>query len=65
MTLGKMLWCIFLPPVAVLDRGLGSVLLVFVLWLCGWIPGTIAAWVISSRPSRDTQAIIQAINDKG
>ncbi|HUT23700.1 MAG TPA: YqaE/Pmp3 family membrane protein [Sumerlaeia bacterium] len=38
--------CIFLPPLAVLDKGCGSILIVLVLTLFGWIPGMIAALVI-------------------
>ncbi len=39
--------CIFLPPFAVLDKGCGSILIVSLLTLAGWIPGTIAALVIA------------------
>jgi len=35
--------CIIFPPLAVLDKGCGAILLVFILTLCGWIPGVIAA----------------------
>ncbi len=38
--------CVILPPVAVLDKGLGSILVVTVLWILGWIPGIIGAVVI-------------------
>ena len=38
--------CLLCPPLAVLDQGCGSVLLVTVLWMLGWIPGVIAALVI-------------------
>lgn len=41
--------CILLPPLAVLDKGCGSVLLVTVLTLVGWLPGVIAALIISTR----------------
>jgi uncharacterized membrane protein YqaE (UPF0057 family) len=43
MGLLRALLCIFFPPLAVLDRGCGAILLVFILTLCGWIPGVIAA----------------------
>jgi uncharacterized membrane protein YqaE (UPF0057 family) len=49
MSLTKALLCIFLPPVAVMDKGCGTTLLVGVLWLCAWIPGSIAAWIICSK----------------
>ncbi len=46
MGLGRALLCIFLPPLAVLDAGCGSILIVSVLTLAGWIPGMIAALAI-------------------
>ncbi len=46
MSLGRVLLCIFLPPLAVLDRGCGSIVLVSVLTLVGWVPGVIGAIVI-------------------
>jgi len=42
----QVLLCIFFPPLAVLDRGCGSILIVFILTCIGWIPGVIAALVI-------------------
>ena len=41
--------CILLPPLAVIDKGIGSFLIVLVLTLCGWIPGVIGAMVICTR----------------
>ena len=38
--------CIICPPLAVIDQGCGSVLIVTVLWCFGLIPGIIAALVI-------------------
>lgn len=46
MSLLRALVCIFFPPLAVLDKGCGSILLVCVLTLCGWIPGVIAALIV-------------------
>jgi uncharacterized membrane protein YqaE (UPF0057 family) len=46
------LLCIILPPLAVLDKGCGSILLVFFLWLLGYIPGIIAALIICTREER-------------
>ena len=45
----RALICLLLPPLAVIDRGLGSILIVTILWLAGWIPGVIAALVICSN----------------
>jgi len=50
MSLLRVLLAIFFPPLAVLDRGCGSVLIVFLLTLCGWVPGVIAALVILNKP---------------
>jgi uncharacterized membrane protein YqaE (UPF0057 family) len=41
--------CLLLPPAAVLDKGCGSILIVTVLTLVGWVPGVIAALVICNR----------------
>lgn len=41
--------CILFPPAAVLDKGCGSLLIVTVLTLVGWIPGIIAAMIICTR----------------
>ena len=49
MSIWRALLCILLPPLAVLDRGLGAILLTTLLWLAGWIPGTLAAIVFATR----------------
>ncbi|HQM31174.1 MAG TPA: YqaE/Pmp3 family membrane protein [Candidatus Hydrogenedentes bacterium] len=49
MGLGRALLCILLPPLAVLDKGCGSVLLVGLLTIAGWVPGILAALFICSR----------------
>ena len=38
--------CIIFPPLAVLDKGCGSVILVTALTLCAWVPGVIGAIMI-------------------
>jgi uncharacterized membrane protein YqaE (UPF0057 family) len=43
----RALLCILLPPLAVLDKGFGMALLVGILWVFGWVPGVIAAFVIN------------------
>lgn len=45
----RVLLCIIFPPLAVIDKGCGSVVLVFILTLCGWVPGVIAALIIVNR----------------
>jgi uncharacterized membrane protein YqaE (UPF0057 family) len=49
MSCGRALVCIILPPLAVIDKGCGSILIVTLLTLVGWVPGVIAALVICSR----------------
>ena len=48
----RVLLCIIFPPLAVLDQGCGSIVLVFILTLCGWVPGVIAALVIVTRKDK-------------
>jgi uncharacterized membrane protein YqaE (UPF0057 family) len=45
----RVLICIICPPLAVIDKGCGSVLIVFLLTLCGWVPGVIGALIINKR----------------
>ena len=40
---------ILLPPLAVLDKGLGNILLVTILTCFGWVPGVIAALIIVQK----------------
>jgi uncharacterized membrane protein YqaE (UPF0057 family) len=47
MGLGRAILCIILPPLAVLDRGCGTVLIVLALTLAGWVPGAIAALLLN------------------
>ena len=52
MSFFRVLLSILFPPLAVMDRGCGSILIVFILTLCGWVPGVIAALVILNNPDR-------------
>lgn len=38
--------CLIFPPLAVIDKGCGPLVVVTLLTLCGWLPGTIIALVI-------------------
>lgn len=49
MSLIRVLLSIIFPPLAVIDKGCGSVLIVFILTLCGWIPGVIGALIILNK----------------
>ena len=40
---------IIFPPLAVKDRGWVAVLSVFLLTLCGWLPGIIGALIILNK----------------
>ena len=53
MGLGRALLCILFPPLAVLDRGCGTVLIVLALTIAGWIPGAIAALLINFMANQD------------
>ena len=52
MSFLRVLLAILFPPFAVIDQGCGSLLIVFILTLCGWVPGVIAALVILNNPGR-------------
>ena len=52
MGCGRALLCILLPPLAVLDKGCGTVLIVALLTLFGWVPGAIAALVVCSKDNK-------------
>ena len=52
MGLGRAIICIIFPPLAVLDRGCGTVLIVLALTIAGWIPGAIAALLINYQASQ-------------
>ncbi|MCF0204141.1 MAG: YqaE/Pmp3 family membrane protein [Muribaculaceae bacterium] len=49
MTVLQVILAIIFPPLAVLDRGCGSVLIVLLLTCCGWLPGVIGALVILNK----------------
>lgn len=49
MSLIRVILAILFPPLAVVDKGCGSFLIVFLLTLLGWIPGVIAALIILNK----------------
>ena len=49
MSLLRAIICILFPPLAVLDKGCGALLLVTLLTICGWIPGVIAAILVCTQ----------------
>jgi uncharacterized membrane protein YqaE (UPF0057 family) len=42
-------FCLLFPPLAVLDKGCGSIILVLLFTLFGWLPGTLLAFLICIR----------------
>ena len=51
MSLLRVLLAILFPPLAVVDQGCGSFIITFILTLCGWVPGVIAALIILNNRS--------------
>lgn len=51
----RVLICILFPPLAVMDKGCGVLLLVCVLTVCGWIPGVLAALIICVQQPQSLQ----------
>lgn len=49
MSVFRVILSIIFPPLAVFDRGCGSILTVFILTCIGWIPGVIAALIILNK----------------
>ena len=47
MSLGRAILALLLPPLSVLDRGCGTVLIVTALTITGWVPGVIAALLLN------------------
>jgi uncharacterized membrane protein YqaE (UPF0057 family) len=48
MDWGRLIVAILLPPLAVIDKGCGAMVIVGILWLFGWLPGVIAALLIGN-----------------
>jgi len=49
MSVLRVILSLIFPPLAVLDKGCGSFLIVTILTLAGWIPGVIGALVILNK----------------
>jgi len=50
MSFFRVLLAILFPPLSIIDNGCGSFIIIFLLTLCGWIPGVIGALVILNNP---------------
>jgi len=46
----RVLLSIICPPLAVIDQGCGSIVIVLILTVFGWVPGVIAALIILNNP---------------
>lgn len=42
----RYLLCLIFPPLAVFDKGVKAILLVFLFTLFGWLPGTVLAFLL-------------------
>jgi uncharacterized membrane protein YqaE (UPF0057 family) len=49
MSLLRAILCIVFPPLAVIDKGCGSIIIVTLLTIAGWVPGVIGAIFINTR----------------
>ena len=45
----RVLLAIIFPPLAVIDKGCGSFLIVLILTCIGWVPGVIGALIILNK----------------
>jgi len=50
MSLWRVILAVIFPPLSVIGRGCGSMIIVFLLTLAGWVPGVIAALIILNNP---------------
>ena len=53
MSIWRVILSILFPPLAVYDRGCGSIVIIFLLTLLGWVPGVIGALVILNKEKVD------------
>lgn len=45
----RALLCLIFPPLAVIDKGCGAMIITLVLTGIGWVPGVIAAIIFNSK----------------
>ncbi|MBA3985397.1 MAG: YqaE/Pmp3 family membrane protein [Flavobacteriales bacterium] len=50
MRIWRVILAIVFPPLSVVDKGCGSILIVLILTILGWVPGIIAALIILNNP---------------
>ncbi|MDB4161587.1 YqaE/Pmp3 family membrane protein [Bacteroidia bacterium] len=49
MSIWRVILSVLFPPLAVYDQGCGSITIIFILTLLGWVPGVIGALVILNK----------------
>ena len=49
MSLIRVLLAIIFPPLAMVDKGCGSFVIIFILTCLGWIPGVIGTLIILNK----------------
>ncbi len=49
MSILRAILCIIFPPLAVIDKGCGSIVIVTLLTIAGWVPDVIGAIFINTR----------------
>ncbi|MFB1004782.1 MAG: YqaE/Pmp3 family membrane protein [Bacteroidia bacterium] len=49
MSIWRVILSVLFPPLAVYDQGCGSIIIIFILTLLGWVPGVIGALVILNK----------------
>ncbi len=50
MSIWRVILAIIFPPLSVIDKGCGSIIIVLILTVLGWVPGVIAALIILNNP---------------
>ncbi len=49
MNLIRVILSVIFPPLAVIDKGCGSIIITALLTCAGWVPGVLAALIILNR----------------
>lgn len=62
MSIIRVILAIIFPPLAVIDKGCGSVVITLLLTICGWVPGVVAALIILNRPEERMEYISTITN---
>lgn len=52
MSCFRILLALILPPLAVIDKGCGSIVITSILTAFGWVPGVLAALIILNKEEK-------------